>query len=68
MNVELSIVSPVYNEAEGLAEFVKQVRAAVEPLGVTWELVLVNDGSRDGSLQVAAGLAANDTASTMCGW
>jgi polyisoprenyl-phosphate glycosyltransferase len=62
MSVELSIVSPVYNEAEGLAEFVRQVRAAMEPFGVTWELVLVNDGSRDGSLQVAAGLAANDAA------
>ena len=31
-------------------------------MGLTWELVLVNDGSRDASLQVAVGLAANDPA------
>ncbi|MCL2646464.1 MAG: glycosyltransferase family 2 protein [Phycisphaerales bacterium] len=58
MNVELSIVSPVYNEAEGLAEFVRRIHAVVTPLGVGWELVLVNDGSRDVSLQVATELAA----------
>jgi dolichol-phosphate mannosyltransferase len=52
----------MYNEAEGIAEFVRQVHVAVDPLGVPWELVLVNDGSRDASLQVATGLAANDPA------
>jgi dolichol-phosphate mannosyltransferase len=52
----------MYNEAEGIAEFVRQVHVAVDPLGVTWELVLVNDGSRDASLQVATGLATNDSA------
>ncbi len=56
----LSIVSPVYNEAENLAEFVRQVHAAIDPLAIDWELILVNDGSRDQSLQVAAGLATND--------
>jgi len=56
----LSIVSPMYNEAEGVGEFVRQVRAAVEPLGVTWELILVNDGSKDASLEVARGLATEE--------
>jgi dolichol-phosphate mannosyltransferase len=50
----------MYNEAEGIAEFVRQVHAAVDPLGVPWELVLVNDGSRDASLQVATAVASND--------
>jgi dolichol-phosphate mannosyltransferase len=58
----LSIVSPMYNEAQGIAEFVRQVRLAMEPLGVAWELILVNDGSRDGSLQAAAQLARTDSA------
>lgn len=60
MSVELSVVSPVYNEAEGLAEFVRQIHAAIDPLNISWELVLVNDGSRDASLQIATGLALND--------
>ncbi len=50
----------MYNEAEGIAEFVRQLHAAIDPLGVAWELVLVNDGSRDASLQVASGLATAD--------
>ena len=58
MAVVLSIVSPMYNEAENLPEFVRQVHAAVDSLGVEWELVLVNDGSKDGSLQVAGELAS----------
>ncbi|MCL2640030.1 MAG: glycosyltransferase family 2 protein [Phycisphaerales bacterium] len=60
MSIELSIVSPAYNEAEGLAEFVQQVHAAVTPLDITWELILINDGSRDASLQAATNLAAKD--------
>jgi dolichol-phosphate mannosyltransferase len=60
MTPTLSIVSPMYNEAEGLAEFVRQIHAAVDPLGVPWELILVNDGSRDASLAIATELAKAD--------
>lgn len=60
MDPVLSIVSPMYNEAEGLAEFVRQVHAAVDPLGIAWEIILVNDGSQDASLPIACGLAAAD--------
>ena len=56
----ISIVSPVYNEAEGLAEFVRQVVAVMEPLQLSFELVLVNDGSRDATLQIATQIAAVD--------
>jgi len=62
----LSIVSPMYNEAEGIAQFVREVHAAIDSLELTapgsggWELVLVNDGSRDASLQVASDLASKD--------
>lgn len=58
----VSIVSPVYNEAEGLAEFVRQVTAVMDGCALEdgWELILVNDGSRDASLQIASGLAAAD--------
>ena len=60
----LSIVSPMYNEAENIAEFVRQVHLAIDPLNLPaaggWELLLINDGSKDASLSVATQLATND--------
>jgi len=56
----LSIVSPMFNEEEGLPEFVRQVHAAIDPLAIDWELILVNDGSRDATLARARELAAAD--------
>lgn len=47
-----SVVAPVYNEAATLPLFCQRVVAALEPLGEPFELVLVNDGSRDESLDV----------------
>ena len=47
--MDLSIVVPVYNEEANLAPLVGQVLAAVRPLGLSFEIVLVDDGSRDGS-------------------
>ncbi len=57
----ISVVSPVYNEAEGLAEFVRQVVAALADQADLFELILVNDGSKDGSLAIAAQLARSDS-------
>ncbi len=56
----LSIVSPMYNESEGIAEFVRQVHAAVDPFDVDWELILVNDGSKDDSLEKTRAIAQHD--------
>ncbi|MFN7211302.1 MAG: glycosyltransferase family 2 protein, partial [Aggregatilineales bacterium] len=55
-----SVVAPVYNEAQGLPEFYQRVRAVMEALGEAWELILVNDGSRDNSLEVMRQLSAAD--------
>jgi polyisoprenyl-phosphate glycosyltransferase len=63
MSPTLSIVSPMFNEAENLPEFLRQIHAALDPLStdnLDWELILVNDGSRDNSLGVARKLAAGD--------
>jgi glycosyltransferase involved in cell wall biosynthesis len=56
---ELSIVVPLYNEAESVGPLVEAVRDALagQP---SWELVLVDDGSRDSTAQVAGALAAAD--------
>lgn len=56
----LSVVIPVFNEAESLAQLHGEVRAALESLGRPWELIFVNDGSTDGSAAVLAGLAEHD--------
>jgi glycosyltransferase involved in cell wall biosynthesis len=45
-----SIVIPVYNEAESLPELLSSVAQAVALLGETYEVVFVDDGSTDGSL------------------
>jgi glycosyltransferase involved in cell wall biosynthesis len=55
-----SVVAPAYNEAKGLPEFYRRVRGVMDILGEPWELVLVNDGSRDTTLQVMAELKAID--------
>jgi glycosyltransferase involved in cell wall biosynthesis len=57
---QLSVVVPAYNEAESLPELHRELTAALETLGHTWEIVYVDDGSRDGSDEVLARLAAGD--------
>jgi glycosyltransferase involved in cell wall biosynthesis len=58
MGPELSIVVPLYNEAESLPPLVEQLLAALRPLGRSFELVLVDDGSSDGTAAVLRQLAA----------
>ena len=46
-SIELSIVTPMHNEEECIREFHDRVSATLVELGVTHEIVLVNDGSTD---------------------
>lgn len=46
----LSVVVPAYDEAESLPALIDEIASAVSPLGLTWELVVVDDGSTDGTL------------------
>lgn len=45
--IEISVVAPVFNEVQVIPLFVEQVHAAMAPLAASYELVLVDDGSRD---------------------
>ena len=56
----LSVVIPIKDERDNLAPLHDRVRAALEPLGVLYEVVFVDDGSIDGSFTVLEGLAARD--------
>jgi glycosyltransferase involved in cell wall biosynthesis len=58
--VELSIVIPVYNEEENLPLLWPELRAVLERLGVSFEVVFVDDGSRDRSADVLRGLSEED--------
>ena len=58
--MDLSLVVPVYNEEENLPLLYDAVVAAVAGLDRSWELVLVDDGSRDRSLSALESLAARD--------
>lgn len=50
--MDLSVVVPLFNEAEGLPLLVEQLLAVLRPLGMRFELVLVDDGSRDDTATV----------------
>jgi glycosyltransferase involved in cell wall biosynthesis len=57
---QLSVVVPAYNEAESLPELHRELTAVLEAMGRRWEIVYVDDGSRDGSDEVLARLSAAD--------
>jgi polyisoprenyl-phosphate glycosyltransferase len=56
----VSVVAPVFNEEAIVAEFYRRVAATLEATGETWELVLVNDGSRDRSPSIMHDLHVAD--------
>jgi len=49
MRPEISVVVPLYNEAENLDDLHREMTQALEPMGREFELVLVDDGSTDGT-------------------
>ena len=58
--MDLSIIVPVYNEEENVPLLYPAVTAALKDLTLSWELVLVDDGSKDCSLDELEKLAAAD--------
>ena len=54
--VELSIVVPVYNEVENLRPLIEEIIQTFDGVGKHYEIILVDDGSDDGSFQLAADL------------
>ena len=60
MNPEISVVIPLYNEERCLGANAAEVKAFLDARDSSWELILVNDGSRDRTLAIAARLARED--------
>lgn len=57
---DLSLVIPVYNEVENLRPLTAEITAALDPTGLDYEVVFVDDGSRDGSFALLEQLHAED--------
>lgn len=58
--LRLSVIVPFYNEAENIGRMHQAIVNAVEPLGVPFEMVFVDDGSKDDTLKLATEIARND--------
>jgi glycosyltransferase involved in cell wall biosynthesis len=56
----LSVVAPCFNEQEILPEFLRRVQKVCAPLGLPYEIVLVDDGSKDATWDIIAKAAAAD--------
>jgi len=58
--MEISIIVPVYNEQDNLPLLYDRLKAVVTQLGLSYEFMFVNDGSKDQSLLILHQLAAKD--------
>jgi undecaprenyl-phosphate 4-deoxy-4-formamido-L-arabinose transferase len=54
MKPELSVIIPIYNEQDGLAALFARLYPALDALGLAYEIIFVNDGSRDNSVSILA--------------
>ncbi len=59
MSVSVSVVAPIYNEAEVVAELVRRIDAACRSLGDPYEVIIADDCSTDGTDLLLAGLVAS---------
>jgi undecaprenyl-phosphate 4-deoxy-4-formamido-L-arabinose transferase len=53
----ISLVIPVYNEEENLRNLMERIRPVMQGMGRPYEIILIDDGSRDSSLSILKGLA-----------
>jgi glycosyltransferase involved in cell wall biosynthesis len=58
--IDVSLIVPVFNEGDSLPQLHRQIVAAMDPLAVRWQVVYVDDGSRDQSFQILSGIAQRD--------
>jgi len=60
MKITYSIIAPIYNEKDNLPELHRRVSEVLNSTGESWELILVDDGSSDGSSEIMREFAKKD--------
>lgn len=60
MKITYSIIAPIYNERDNLPELYRRVSDVMKSTRRNWELILVDDGSTDGSTDMILELAKKD--------
>ena len=60
MKITYSIVAPIFNEKENLPELYRRVKEVMDSTNEPWELILVDDGSSDGSTEIIREFAKKD--------
>ncbi len=60
MKITFSIIAPIFNEKDNLPELYRRVQEVMEKTHKPWELILIDDGSTDGSSDIIHDLAKKD--------
>ena len=60
MHKDLSIIVPLYNEEDSVTPLYNAIVSSVDRMGVNYEMLFVDDGSKDNTVPVASKLAASD--------
>ena len=63
---DLSVVLPVYNEEESIPEVIREIHVALDSTGLDYEIICVDDGSRDKTFDILRGLALEDGRLVVC--
>lgn len=60
MKPTFSVITPIYNEAQNIPELYRRMKMVMDTTGEPWELIMVDDGSTDGSTDIIRELAISD--------
>jgi glycosyltransferase involved in cell wall biosynthesis len=58
--MDISVILPIHDEMENVAPLFEEIRAALDPLGKEYEILAIDDGSRDGTTQLLRDIAKSD--------
>ncbi len=58
--IDISIVVPLFNEEESITELYQKLRRVLSSIGGTYEIIFIDDGSRDDSFRILKNLHEND--------
>lgn len=61
MDIELSVVIPAYNEEESVIPCYREIKGALDPLGKSYEILFVDDGSTDSTFKNLEKLSKTDS-------